>query len=464
MDKVVPYDIKLEQSILCALLIDTKGYDEVADTLTTECFYLEKHRIIFKAISDLHKEQKPIDMMTVTDFLKQKKQLEKVGGAYAIVELTGIVSTSAHLLYHSRIIKQKYIARKLIHINQKALEMAYSNIDVDDVMTFMAKEMKDLDSLSPSKIVKLDEALQSVRETVISNSQERKGYTGCATGFHKFDNRSGGLQPSDLVVIAGDTSMGKTSLALSITDNLAKQGHSIAIYSLEMNSLQLASRFTSMASEISSSEIMYGKFRNTDFEKLDKGIGKIQDYEIYIDENSNSTIDSILSSIRYMKRNYDIKGVVVDYIQLVNVKEKGMNTEQQTAYVARQLKNIAKDLDIWVIGLSQLKRNEQNPVPTLSRLRNSGQIEEAADVVMFVYRAEAAGRLQYPEPFGNIITEGTAMIDVAKGRNIGIFKFMTEFEKELTHFTDITDLQAFFNNDLGGSSSGYAWEKKGMPF
>ncbi len=205
---------------------------------------------------------------------------------------------------------------------------------------------------------------------------------------------------------------------------------------------------------------MYGRFNEASFEKLDAGIGKIEDYEVYIDENSNSTLESILSSIRFMKRNYDIKGVVVDYIQLVNVKEKGMNTEQQTAYVARQLKNIAKDLDIWVIALSQLSRDRQNPVPTLSRLRNSGQIEEASDVIMLVYRPEAVGRLQYPEPFETITTERTAMIDVAKGRNIGIFKFMTEFEKELTYFTDITDLQAFSNNELGAETGGYAWEKK----
>jgi replicative DNA helicase len=204
---------------------------------------------------------------------------------------------------------------------------------------------------------------------------------------------------------------------------------------MEMRAVQLAARLTSMECGIPSNDILYSKFDRGMYEKLDFSIGRLINSDIYIDEKSTTNLDSIIASIRSMVKNYGIQGAVVDYIQLIHVNDKGMNREQQTGLISRKLKNLAKDLDIWIVALSQLSRDNSNPVPSIKRLRDSGQIEEACDVCMLIYRPEQIGRSSYPEPYENVDISGSAIIDVAKGRNIGTFKFLANFNKLTTHFS-----------------------------
>jgi replicative DNA helicase len=219
-------------------------------------------------------------------------------------------------------------------------------------------------------------------------------------------------------------------------------GCPVAFYSMEMKKEQIAARMISIASGVPANEILYSKLDGGQIQMIDRGVAKVENLPVYFDDRSTSNIETILSSIRMMKIKYGIKGVVVDYLQILNVNMKGSNKEQQMGDVARRLKNIAKELDIWVIALSQLNRDAQNPVPSLARLRDSGQIAEAADMVILIYRPEIYGK-RYPEEFSDKSTAGTAMIDVAKGRNVGLMKFIVGFRKENTNFYDLDDVPAY---------------------
>lgn len=260
--------------------------------------------------------------------------------------------------------------------------------------------------------------------------------TGTPTGFGRFDSRSGGLQKSDLIVIAGETSSGKSSLALSIAGNAAAAGSRIAVYSLEMTVRQLTARMISSKSGVPSNAILYAHLDRTGIESVNNGIAGIEDYKLFFDDRSTSNIDNILSSIRYMKARYGIDGAIVDYLQILNVNMKGTNKEQQMGDVARRLKNLAKELDVWIIALSQMNRDNNSSIPTLARLRDSGQIAEAADIVMLIHRPEIRGG-SYPDSFKDVSTQGTAMIDVAKGRNVGIMKFICGFDAPTTTFYNL---------------------------
>lgn len=242
--------------------------------------------------------------------------------------------------------------------------------------------------------------------------------------------------PSELYITDGFIVTHNTSLAIAFTLSAAKYGDGVAFYSMEMKKEQIAARMIAIESGISASDIMYSKLNTEQFEQIDAGIGKIYDKPVYFDDRSTSNIDTILASIRTMKLKYGISGAVVDYLQILSVNMKGSNTEQQMGEAARRLKNLAKELDIWIVALSQLNRDNINPVPTLARLRASGQIAEAADVVMLIYRPELYGKY-YPDPFQNADTAGTAMIDIAKGRNIGLMKFLVRFDACTTHFMEM---------------------------
>jgi replicative DNA helicase len=228
-------------------------------------------------------------------------------------------------------------------------------------------------------------------------------------------------------------------LALSMIINAAKSGAGIALFTLEMRDSQLVSRMLGAESGVPSTSIMYSKLDEQDFRKLDIGIGKLSGKRIYFDERSTSNIDTIISSIRTLKKRYDIEGVVIDYLQVLNVNMRGSNQEQQMGDVARRLKNLAKDLNIWVIALSQLSRDNQNPEPTMNRLRASGQIAEAADIVCLVYRPEEYSK-RYSGELSDKETKGTAMLHFAKGRNIGTMKFICGFERTTQKFYELDDV------------------------
>ena len=251
--------------------------------------------------------------------------------------------------------------------------------------------------------------------------------------------------PRELYIIDDFIVTHNTSLAIKMAMNCNAP---VAFYSMEMKKEQIAARMVSIASGIPSNEILFSKLDSGQLQRVDKGIAKVENYPVFFDDRSTSNIDTILASIRMMKAKYGIKGVVVDYLQILNVNMRGSNKEQQMGDAARRLKNIAKELDIWIIALSQLNRDSSNPVPSLARLRDSGQIAEAADMVILIYRPEVYGESKrFPEGFQGYETKGYALIDVAKGRNVGLVKFLVGFHSKTTNFFDIGDAPKLTNNE-----------------
>jgi replicative DNA helicase len=423
----LPNSIESEKLVLGTIMTDRDAYSEVSELLNPECFYEPLHQDIYKSIQKISSEGDRPDIVTVYNYLKDVD----------IIKLTDITQYHTFDIYqHACIIYDKSIRRKFFEIGNKLIDNSYSEeTDIADVIKNTEDELINLFQIPENNIKKIDSIIKDVFDQINKNYQGKGKLTGTPTGFEKFDDKSGGLQKSDLIIIAGETSQGKTSFALSAILNAAIYGAKVAYYSLEMKNIQLAARLMSMQSGIPSNEILYTKLRDESFNNLDNSISKLTSSDIYFDDASTSNIDTIISSIRTMKIKYGIEGAVVDYLQILNVNMKGFNKEQQMADVARRLKNLAKELNIWIIALSQLNRDSINPRPTLNRLRDSGQIAEAADVVMFVYRPEVYSK-QYPEPYQDKSTYGTAMIDVAKGRNIGLLKFLCKFDAPTTHFYD----------------------------
>lgn len=432
MDKPLIHNPEVERLVLGTLMGERDALASCGGILTEDCFYDPVNRAVYRAIAAVSAKGDRPDMPTVM----RRLQADKVEVTpYELAQVSG--NHTFDLAQHARYLSDLAARRKFAEV--AALLAANSTAEPDDVADVVARATSELSALlvaSTDHLRTVSEGLADVYDTMCRNMQgDASATTGIPTGFRAIDKRCGGLQPSDFVVIAGETSQGKTSLALSIVYNLATAGRKAAVYSLEMNLRQLCARFASMASGVPSREIMYGRLDTAQYQIVSDGIGRIEGMEVYVDEGSTSSVESITASIRYLRLTKGVEVFVVDYLQLVSARVPG-NKEHQTAYVARSLKNAAKELDATVIALSQLSRNRDNPQPTLPRLRDSGQIEEAADLVMLVYRPEAYRR-SFPEPFDDKETQGYAMVDVAKGRNTGVFSFLCAFDAPTTHFTDV---------------------------
>lgn len=432
MDKPLIHNPEVERLVLGTLMGERDALASCGGILTEDCFYDPVNRAVYRAIAAVSAKGDRPDMPTVM----RRLQADKVEVApYELAQVSG--NHTFDLAQHARYLSDLAARRKFADV--AALLAANSTAEPDDVADVVARATSELSALlvaSTDHLRTVSEGLADVYDTMCRNMQgDASATTGIPTGFRAIDKRCGGLQPSDFVVIAGETSQGKTSLALSMVYNLAMAGRKAAVYSLEMNLRQLCARFASMASGVPSREIMYGRLDTAQYQLVSDGIGRIEGMEVYVDEGSTSSVESITASMRYLRRTKGVEVFVVDYLQLVSARVPG-NKEQQTAYVARSLKNAAKELDATVIALSQLSRNRDNPQPTLPRLRDSGQIEEAADLVMLVYRPEAYRR-SFPEPFDDKETQGYAMVDVAKGRNTGVFNFLCAFDAPTTHFADV---------------------------
>lgn len=430
-NKVVPHNIEAERLVLGTIMSDRYALNEVRDILTQDCFYDRFNREIYEAIIAIDSRGESPDMVTVANEMRKKD------GNVDLFAISQIASCRTNDVYqHAAIIHDHEKRRKFISLGMEIQNMAYAESeDIVDILANAEESLKNIFQSSKGNISTINDAIKGVAKQMELNAANDKPLTGTPTGFSTIDGRSGGLQKSDLIIIAADTSSGKTSLSIAFTLSAARYGDGVAFYSMEMKKEQIAARMISIESGIPANEIMYSRLLPEQFDRIDRGIGKLAGKPVFFDDRSTSNIDIILASIRTMKLKYNISGAVVDYLQILTVNMKGSNKEQMMGESARRLKNLAKELDIWIIALSQLNRDSVNPVPSLSRLRDSGQIGEAADVVMLIYRPELYGKF-YPEPFQNSPTNGTAMIDIAKGRNIGLAKFLVRFDPKTTHFSE----------------------------
>lgn len=439
---IMPYSQQAESLLLGTLLTEGNRLHEVREILPVESFYIDMHKYIYRAILSLADKGEKIDVTTVMS------ELPKIGETVNPAEIAKLAMNYSPSGLHEyvAIVNEKYKRRKFFEIGSLLQSNAFSELnDVNDVLVDVKEKLDNVFLSNSDNVATIRDALKGMDEIISRNMSGETELTGSPTGFKTIDKRSGGLQGSDLVVIAAETSQGKTSLAIKMVMNCKAP---VAFYSMEMKKEQIATRMVSIASGIPSNEILFLKLDTGQLQKVDKGIAKVENYPVYFDDRSTSNIDTILSSIRMMKAKYGIKGAVVDYLQILNVNMRGANKEQQMGDVARRLKNIAKELDIWIIALSQLNRDASNPVPSLARLRDSGQIAEAADMVMLIYRPEVYGEdKRFPEGFRGYDPKGYALIDVAKGRNVGLVKFLVGFHSKTTNFFDIGDAPKLNNDD-----------------
>lgn len=428
-------DPKAEQYVIGSLLVDPTAYTLVSQYLDEDCFYEPMCRDIWKAVDNMGKQGMPIDVISVSaELSKQKSNVT----ALDLMNISAQIASSAHVEYHAIRLQDLGRRRKLWVVGQQLSKVGLS----EEILTADAHQ-EAIESIGgvfekADGVFTLNDAMNSLNEIMVKNATVGGVITGTKTGMERFDEK-GGLQKSDLIIVAGETSQGKTSLALCMTRHAIENGAKVAFYSMEMTKEQLTARLLSAKTNIPANNILYsGSLAPSEIRMIDDARGKLPGENLFFDDKSTSNIDSILLSIRMLKMQKDIDGAVVDFLQILNVNSRStsFSREQAMGDAARRFKNLAKELNIWIIALSQLSRDSNCPEPNLNRLRDSGQIGEAADVVILVYRAEYYNRA-YPAPFDNkddYPTDGTAMIDVAKGRNIGTFKFFMGFNKNTTNF------------------------------
>ena len=428
-------DIECEEAVLATLLSDVNAFDRLAEYLSVDCFCDSKHREVYKAIVSLQEAGEPVDLITVTT------QLGKEGSEVTPFDVAQLSSKAVNFLNQSNYVqhlKELSIRRNLWFIGQELVNAGTTEaVPLDEVQNCFKEKFDSLFDLPNSNVSTMRQGIEELCSVINANYEGEIGKLITKTGFSKLDEVRG-LRNSDLVILAGDTSQGKTSFAQSLTLSAILQEKKVAFYSMEMTRLQLCARLISAVSGIPSNHITDQRLTDWEAEAFNKAVGTLPLDNLYFDDRSSSNVDMIISSIRTMTRKHGITGVVIDYLQIlsVNGSSRQSTEEQQLGEIARRLKNLAKELDIFIVLLSQLNRDPNNPLPRRERLRGSGQIAEAADMVLLVYRPEVYGT-QYPKPFDTVSTRGTAMIRVAKNRNGGLVDFICGFDSGLTKFFDM---------------------------
>ncbi len=444
-----PQAVDLEEAVLGALMLEREAFTILGELLQPEHFYKDAHQRIFNASSRLYKEDHPVDLLTVSEQLKSSGELEQVGGYYYLSQLTSRVASAAHIEFHARIIVQKYIQRRLIGICTELQEMAYD--DATDVADLVDRAQKVVFDLADSNVRKDTAEIRPVIEEAIkimeAAGKRSDGLSGLASGFAALDEVTSGWQNSDLVVIAARPAMGKTAFVLTMARNIAvDHGQPIAIFSLEMSSVQLVNRLISSETELGSEKLKNGRLTDSEWEHLHKKIDTLMRAPILVDDTPALSVFELRAKCRRLKQKYDIRMVIVDYLQLMTVgADMRGNREQEVSTISRQLKIIAKELNIPVIALSQLNRGVELRTgdakkPMLSDLRESGAIEQDADMVLFIHRPEKYGIMTDAQ--GNSL-KGIADIIIAKHRNGAVGEIQLRFRAELTQFCDLERISPF---------------------
>jgi replicative DNA helicase len=442
--KVPPQAPDLEEAVLGAIMLEKDAILQVIDLLKPESFYRDEHQKIFQAIIDLTSANKAIDLLTVTEELRKKKQIDEVGGPVYITQLTSRVASAAHVEFHARIVAQKHIQRELIRVSSEIQTRAFDEgADVDDLLDFSESELFNIaqgnikkESQKVSVLIK--EAILQMEEA----SKRADSLIGIPSGFTKLDRMTNGWQNSDLVIIAARPSMGKTALVLSMARNIAvEHNRAVAIFSLEMASLQLVNRLIVSETELPSNRIRNGKLQDFEWEQLDYKIKRLVDAPIFIDDTPAISIFELRAKARRLKRQHNLDILIIDYLQLMSgTPDTRGNREQEVSTISRALKSIAKELDIPVIALSQLNRSVEirsgTKRPQLSDLRESGAIEQDADMVIFIHRPEKYGLME--DENGNSL-RGLAEIILAKHRNGPIGDIFLKFKDEFAKFTELEE-------------------------
>ncbi|MBE0650798.1 MAG: replicative DNA helicase [Bacteroidales bacterium] len=440
--KVPPQAVDLEEAVLGAMMLEQDAVTAVIDILKPEVFYKDAHQRIFSAIFRLFTKSEPVDILTVTNELKSTGELEMVGGPYYITMLTSRIASSANVEYHSRILLQKHIQRELIKISSDIIKDAFE--DTTDVFDLLDRAEQGLFSVSESNLRRGVESMPGLIRQAIDNIESAKNsetqLSGVSSGFMALDRITSGWQRSDLIILAARPAMGKTSFALSMARNIAVQFNKpVAVFSLEMSAVQLVTRLISSESELNSTKLRKGDLAEYEWQQLNTRINSLANAKIFIDDTPALTIFELRAKCRRLKQQHDIQMVFIDYLQLMSggSEAKG-NREQEISMISRALKALAKELNIPVLALSQLSRAVENRPgasgkPILSDLRESGAIEQDADIVLFIYRPEYYKMDTYED---GTSTKNMADIIIAKHRNGATGEIKLKFISNFAKFED----------------------------
>ena len=436
-----PQAIDLEEAVLGALMLDANALNTAVDLLHEEFFYKPEHQAIFRAIRKLFERNQPVDMMTVTNQLRQSGELEAAGGAFHISELTSHIVSAAHIEYYARVLSEKYISRELIRISTETISSAYDETtDVVDLLDKTEGRLMDINEKNfRTDYRPIGDLVHEAHDQIVETAENKGSTSGIPSGFIELDKMTAGFQPGTLIILAARPAMGKTACALSMARNIAvEQGKPVAFFSLEMTGVELAMRLISAEAQIAGDKLKKGDLRQDELVQLEARTQRLNEAKIFIDDTPQLTIYELRAKCRRLKDHHDIQMVFIDYLQLMSAGNDTLNRngnrEQEISTISRQLKALSKELGIPVLAMAQLSRAVETrggeKKPMLSDLRESGAIEQDADIVMFIYRPEYYGILED----GKGSTAGMADIILAKHRSGGVGEARLRFVGKYARF------------------------------
>jgi replicative DNA helicase len=462
--KVPPQALDMEEAVLGAVMLEKDAVIAILDILKPESFYKEAHQKIFKAISDLSIRELPVDLYTVTEELRAHNELESVGGPVYLSLLTSKVVSAANVDYHARIVAQKYIQRELIRVSTEIQNRAFDDsYDVTDLLDYSENELFQIAEgnikreVAPINIV-IKDAIREIEEA----GKREDAMVGTPSGFTRLDRLTSGWQKSELVIIAARPSMGKTAFALSMARNMAiDHNKRVAIFSLEMSSVQLVNRLIVSETEIPGDKLRNGRLNEEEWKQLDSRIKKLVQAPIFIDDTPAISIFELRAKCRRLMAQHKLDVVIVDYLQLMSGPENAGSREQEVSNISRSLKSIAKELNVPILALSQLNRSVEmrggTKRPLLSDLRESGAIEQDADMVVFIHRQEKFGIPAFEDGSS---TKGIAEIILAKNRNGPVDDVRLRFREERAQFVDLDEFDLEVTTDAREASQSMTFGSK----
>ncbi|MEN8220202.1 MAG: replicative DNA helicase [Pseudomonadota bacterium] len=438
--KTPPFSREAEQSVLGGLMLNNEKWISIAEILTKEDFHLHQHQILFNAIRSLSEENNPCDPVTLSEWLQRHDQLDAIGGGGYLGDLAGNTPSAANITAYAEIVRERSILRQLVQVGTKITESAFNTqgrktADLLDDAERLVFEIAEKGKRSQTGFVKIDDVLNQTLARIDKLSQQEGMVTGIPTDFSDFDNLTSGLQPSDLIIVAGRPSMGKTSFAMNLAENTAiKSQKPVAVFSMEMSDEQLAMRLISSVGEVNLQSVRTGKLEDDDWDKVTVAVSRLTESPLFLDDTPALNPTELRSRARRLAReNGQLGLIVIDYLQLMQVPNNKENRTNEVSEISRALKSLAKELNVPVVALSQLNRSleqRSNKRPIMSDLRESGEIEQAADLIIFIYRDEV-----YNE---NSSEKGKAEIIIAKQRNGPIGTVLLSFRGQFTRFESYT--------------------------
>ncbi len=444
MLRLLPQSVEAEEAVLGALLVNPASLGKIVEFIKPESFYKPAHKQIYEAVTDLYRNNEPIDIVTVSEYLRSKEELESAGGRAYINELALNVVTTANIEYYAKIIQEKEIKRALINAGSEIVSMSYENDDTDSVLDNAQKLIFNIASQKDtSDLEHIEDLVALSYEEIETRYNNKDDLIGVTTGFYDLNTLTSGLQKSDLIILAARPSMGKTAFALNLAQNVALKGKkAVAIFSLEMSKQQLVKRMLCSEAEVDTSRVKSGNLQPNDWQKLIEAMERLSEAKIYIDDKPGLTATDIKAKCRrLMMHEKELGLVVIDYLQLMEGGGNPNDRNQQISQISRSLKGLARELDVPIIALSQLsrgveQRNDKRPM--LSDLRDSGAIEQDADIVMFIYRDEYYNK-------EDINNKGKAEVIIAKHRNGPTDTVHLLFQANITKFKNPTKTTAAFD-------------------